>query len=326
MRAVVLVLAVIGLVGLVVPGEAQVGNFRTVAGRADYVDAYEQVLQQLPALSSTEDVATAYGTVRVYAWSGEPSEPGAVVAAPVVLLPGRTTGAPMWRDNLPSLIGQRRGLAVDALGDSGLSAQTVPITSMAEQAAWLDDVLDTVSPDVPVHLVGHSFGGATGAAYARAHPDRVASLTLLEPIFTLASPPVSIYLWSALILLPTPQSWRDEALRRIGGTDDDPREDPSTTDDPLARMIDVGAEQYTAKLPTPTVLDAGDLAQLTMPVYVAIGGADSLAGGDAAAETARSQLPDPTVRVWAGTSHSLPFQVPDELGTELLDFWRSADG
>ncbi|WP_299038950.1 alpha/beta fold hydrolase [uncultured Pseudokineococcus sp.] len=319
----------IALVGLVVPGEAQVGHFRTAAGRADYLDAYEQVLQQLPAPSSTTDVPTAYGSVRVYEWSASPSQPVADAAPPVLLLPGRTSGAPMWRDNLPALLGHRRVLAVDALGDAGLSAQTVPITSTADQAAWLDDVLDDVSPGAPVHLVGHSFGGATAAAYARTRPDRVASLALLEPVFTLGSPPASIYLWSALVLLPAPRSWRDEALRRIGGTDEEPRGDlggrSATADDPLTRMIDVGAEQYTAKLPTPAVLDDTDLARLTMPVYVAIGGAESLAGGRAAARTARTHLPDPTVRVWPGTSHSLPFQVPGELGAELADFWRSAD-
>jgi pimeloyl-ACP methyl ester carboxylesterase len=114
--------------------------------------------------------------------------------------------------------------AVDALGDAGLSQQTVPITTTAEQVAWLDDVLAAVTPQQQVHLVGHSFGRALAAAYAVEHPGRVASLTLLEPIFTLASPPPSIYPWSALILLPSPRSWREEALRRIGGTDDDPRD------------------------------------------------------------------------------------------------------
>ncbi|MGB3828469.1 MAG: alpha/beta hydrolase [Ornithinimicrobium sp.] len=318
MRWLVVGLAVVAVAQFAIPDAPQVGNFRSVQGRGAYVEAYEQVLNQLPPPSKTVGVATRFGTVRVYEWSPA----GPEVGPPVVLLPGRTSGAPMWRDNLEELIGTRKVVALDALGDAGFSEQAVPIRDMADQAAWVDDVLNTISPDEGVHLVGHSFGGATAAAYARAHPDRLASLTLLEPVFTLGSPPLSIYLWSSLILLPTPQSWRDEAMRRIGGTDDDPASQDQ--DDPLARMIDVGAREYSAKLPTPTVLDSRQLGELSMPVYVGIAATSSLAGGLDAAETARENLPDATVKVWPHTTHSLPMQVPTELAETLTDFWDAA--
>lgn len=319
LKVVVVALALAAVAQLVTPGAPQVGNWRSIQGRQDYVAAYDQVRQQWPSPSATSDVSTRLGSVRVYEWSG-----GSKDSPPVVLLAGRASGAPMWRDNLPGLVGTRRVIAVDPLGDTGLSEQTVPLTSTADQTAWLDDVLAKLSPRVPVHLVGHSFGGATAASYAIAHPDRVASLALLEPIFTLASPPASIYLWSALILLPTPQSWRDEALRRIGGTDDEPRPDARAAQDPLARMIDIGAREYSARLPTPSVLDERELAALTMPVYVAIGGKESLAGGEAAADTARTHIPTATVKVWPGATHSLPLQVSAELRPDLLELWNRA--
>ncbi len=50
-----------------------------------------------------------------------------------------------------------------------------------------------------------------------------------------------------------------------------------------------------------------------MPVYVGIAGKDSLAGGPAAAQTARTYLPTATVRTWPETTHSFPLQVPKEL-------------
>ncbi|MBA4506431.1 alpha/beta hydrolase, partial [Corynebacterium sanguinis] len=50
---------------------------------------------------------------------------------------------------------------------------------------------------------------------------------------------------------------------------------------------------------------------------------DSLAGGEAAAEKARQAIPHATVRVWPNTTHSLPFQVPQELGAELGSFWAA---
>lgn len=314
-------LAAVTVVGVVLPDEPRAGAWRSAADRDAYVTAYEQVLQQLPAPDDVRDVPTRFGSVRAYTWAATTTPAG---ASPVVLLPGRSSGAPMWRDLLPLLRDGHPVLALDPVGDAGLSQQTVPLTGTADQTAWLDEALGRLAPRTPVHLVGHSFGGATAAHYALAHPERVASLALLEPVLTLAGLPASVYLWSTLILLPTPQSWRDEALRRIGGAADDPA-GGTPDDDPLVRMIDLGARGYTAHLPTPAVLDDDELAALTMPVYVGLGGTQSLAGGAAAADTARTHLPDATVTVWPEATHSLPFQETDALARELVTFWRAAD-
>lgn len=93
----------------------------------------------------------------------------------------------------------------------------------------------------------------------------------------------------------------------------------------MARMIDLGAKEYSGKLPNPKVLNASQLGALTMPVYVGLGGEDSLAGGAAAADAARNHVPDATVRIWPGATHSLPMQVPDALGPELLTFWDNVE-
>ena len=86
----------------------------------------------MPKPTRTIDVQTSFGVVRVYQWVN-PDAP----ILPVVLLPGRGSGAPMWSENLPSLLAQRTVYAMDALGDAGLSAQTVPLTSAADQATWI---------------------------------------------------------------------------------------------------------------------------------------------------------------------------------------------
>lgn len=326
--ALVTVLTLIGMVSTwgFFAGAPGVGHFRSADGRATYVAAYSELLDDLPTPSEVHDVVTDWGTVRVYEWVPRATDAGteddatttaAEAARPVVLVPGRASGVPMWADNLPALATERRVLAFDTLGDAGLSVQSVPLASFADQAGWIDQVLGDLAPD-GVHLVGHSFGGATAATYARQHPGSVRSLTLLEPVFTFSLPSARLLAWTMVSSLPAlPEGLRQTALTRVGGERYDP-------DDPMARMIAAGSEHFAAALPQPAVLTDDQLAALTMPVSVAIAGRDSLAGGGAAAEAA-SALPDVQVTVWPDTTHSLPMQAADELNPAMLDFFAAND-
>lgn len=312
--AIVIILAIAQVLGWFTAAP-QVGNFRTAADRAAYEDAYLAALATMPTPTRTLDLPTSFGVVRVYEWAG--TDAG---ATPVVLLPGRGSGVPMWSENLPSLLGQRTIYALDALGDAGLSAQSVPLTSSADQAEWISEVLTGLEIE-QAHIVGHSFGASNAAALAVNHPERVASLTLLEPAFVLNWPPVSVLLWSIPASLPfLPQSWRDAALVRIAG------EDASDIDpnDPVARMITLGGTGYSAELPTPRPLSEDQLRGLAMPVYVAIADGSPITSGQKALDKA-ALIPDVQAKLWPDTTHSLPMQVAEPLAGELADFWSLSD-
>jgi len=232
-------------------------------------------------------------------------------------MPGRASGVPMWASTLPDVATHRRVIAFDALGDAGLSVQGTALTSFDEQAVWIDQVLARVAPD-GVHVVGHSFGGATAASYTRQHPDRVSTLTLLEPVFTFASPPASMLAWAMVATVPgLPGAAREHALGKVGGSEFD-------ATDPVARMIEAGTTHFRAALPQPTVLGDEQRASLRLPVYVAIAERESLAGGATAAENART-LPDAVVTTWPDTTHSLPMQAGADLTRVLHEFWDEHD-
>lgn len=316
MTALVVVLALVGVVGLyrTFAGPAGVGHFRSAQDRQEYLGYYQQVIETMPAPSQVEDVITSYGTVRVYTWESGAGRD----SPPVVLLPGRASGAPMWAVNIPLLIQSRRVIAFDALGDAGMSVQSAPLTSADDQAAWVDEVLADVAPD-GVHLVGHSFGGATAALYARIHAERVRSLTLLEAVFVFAYPPADIMGWTVVSSIPAlPEGWRNKALERIGG------EKLSGTD-PMELMIKAGAEKFDASLPTPSPLTDEQAEALTMPVYVAIAGRNSVAGGSKAVERAQKILPQASIQVWDNATHSLPMQEAESLTPVLEQFWAQGD-
>lgn len=308
-RGVVGALAVIGLLSLVL-SRPSAGQFRTAEGKQVYTAAYVEALAAMPPPTQTVDVPTDYGTVRAYLWR----QPRTAGRTPVLLLPGRTSGMPMWSENLPAIAAQRPVIAVDALGDAGLSIQSAPMTAAEDQAVWIDQVVTQLAPG-GVHVMGHSFGGATAATYARLHPEQVHSLVLLEPVFTFGYPSARMMGWAVLGSLPfLPAPLRERALAEIGGGE---RADP---DDPVARMITAGADHYAAQLPTPKVLTDEQLEALRMPVYVAFADHDSLAGSETARKRAAG-LPDGAVRVWPNTTHSLPMQVSADLSVELDRFW-----
>lgn len=316
-RAGIVVVGILALAGAVsayrfVFGPAETGHFRSAAGRAEYVAAYDRAMGLMPEPTAVHDVVTDWGVVRAYEWTA----PGTEDSTPVVLVPGRTSGTPMWSGNLPGFAEDRRVLAFDALGDAGLSVQGVPLAAFEDQAHWMHQVLDSLAPD-GAHVVGHSFGAATAAAYARRHPDDVVTLALLEPVFTFAHPPAGPLAWTVLASLPgLPDPLREAALGRVGGA-------PYEEADPVARMIAAGTEHYAASLPTPAVLTDEQASGLTMPVYVAVAATDSLAGGQDAADRARAVLPEGTVETWSDTTHSLPMQAAAPLAARLQDYWAA---
>ncbi|SIN85457.1 alpha/beta fold hydrolase [Agromyces cerinus] len=294
----------------------RLGTFRTEQGRARFIAAYEAAMAELEMPDRVTDVSTSFGCVRSYTWHGD--EP---TAPPLVLLPGKTAGAPMWAENLPGFRKTGRTIiAFDALGDAGLSVQRVPLRTPADQALWLDEAITALGHDL-VHTVGHSFGGATAATHAVRHPQRLVSLTLLEPVFTFGWPPLSLFGWAALTTLPVPQLWREHALASIGGVS--PEE--VDTAGPTGTLISVASETFVSRLPTPRPLTTAQMEILRMPVYVAIAESRSLAGGAPAATRAERRLPNATVEIWPDTTHSLPMQAREPLSVRLRSFWSMAD-
>ncbi len=297
--------------GLAAPA-ATVGFWRTQAGERAYAQAYADVMDTLPEADGVLDVTTDYGTIRAVRWNG--SDPG----PPVVLLAGRSSGAPMWAENLPDWIGERTIYALDPLGDAGMSSQRVPLTSFEDQAEWISQTLTGLGLE-RAHIVGHSFGGANAAILAVQHPEQTATLTLLEPILVVEQLPASALFWATLTQLPVPQFLKDHALAEIGGvTVEEVRERTA-----MSVLVDTATSHYSTHVPLPRTLTDQEWQELTMPVRVDLAGMRSLAGGPEAARRLNRLLTDVQVTVWDHATHSLPMQERATLGPQLLDFWRA---
>lgn len=288
----------------------EVGSFKTLEGKLEYERYYYKVMSDMPVGYLTHNIETSYGIARVYEWSNSDSE------IPVILLPGHSSGSPMWVENLPGFMEQHRVYTLDALGDAGKSIQTIPFSNIKEVSDYIVEVMDSVNIS-SAHIVGHSFGGGNAASLALNYPERVRTLTLLEPAFALNYPPVETMFWATVSSINVlPKSWRDVGLAKISG--EDPREIAS--EDPLAKMIAVASSNYSAELPSPKVLSKSELQGLTMPVYVALAESSAITG-DKAFENANI-IPNAKVRIWSNTTHSLPMEVSENLAEDLNEFWK----
>lgn len=127
----------------------KLGHFADEAAYGRFVREYLRGLDYLPAVISTADVDTRFGTVRAYRFG---STPGTLL----VLLPGRNASTPMWRANLASLIARRSVYTLDLLGEAGMSVQHKAIADAEDQAAWREDALRRVRVPVLAVIAGRS--------------------------------------------------------------------------------------------------------------------------------------------------------------------------
>jgi pyruvate dehydrogenase E2 component (dihydrolipoamide acetyltransferase) len=106
-------------------------------------------------------------------------ELGSGDGTPVLLLHGFGADLNSWMFTQPVLAEGRRVLALDLPGHGG-SRRDVGNGDAAALSGAVEGFLVALDPG-PVHLVGHSMGGAIAALLAARRPDLVRTLTLIAP-------------------------------------------------------------------------------------------------------------------------------------------------
>ncbi|WP_332845789.1 alpha/beta fold hydrolase [Amycolatopsis mongoliensis] len=266
----------------------------------------------MPERTGQRDVTTAFGTARVYRF-------GSGTATPAVLLPGRAGTAVMWEPNLRAWLRRGPVYALDLIGEPGRSKQTAPIRDGADQARWLTSTLDALGHE-KVHLVGYSFGGWLAADYAMRAVERLASLTLIDPVRTFGELPVSLLFRTTLALVPGVRRWGLPAFVRwiSGGAEVAPG-------DPVAAVIEAGMRTYRIALPAPELPADERLRSITVPVLALIAGKSAIHDAGKAAARARALLPCAQVEVWPGATHAIAGESAAAVNERVLAFLDEVD-
>jgi pimeloyl-ACP methyl ester carboxylesterase len=234
-----------------------------------------------------------------------------------------------WRALIAQL-GQRwRILAPDLFGyrDAPMPAAT----SSARRSIVQDemDLLGALLQQVegPVHVVGHSYGGAIGIELALRHPERIAALALYEPVmFALLRDSEQQAAWNEIAQVAQRQidlvaagNLREAASHFIGYW---------TAPGAFEAMPEQMQEAVAASMPKTAVefrevlrrRDAlPDFGALTMPVLLLCGSETTLAARGVVTEL-RRLLPAPRFVEVVGGVHMAPLLQPDLVNPLLVDF------
>jgi 3-oxoadipate enol-lactonase len=224
-----------------------------------------------------------------------------------------TLAAPVSTDGIEVIAYDLRG--------HGRSCRPAAGYRVTDFVADLSGLLDALEVPGPVHLVGNSYGGTVAFSYALAHPQRVASLVLIE-----AEPATKP--WSRKIA---------KLFDRLGRLDD-PSEMAwvATQYGPyIARLAKVTSHKLHTttmayEIPSGPLLSREQIRSVRCPV-LAILGSDSEFVGNA---EFISLLPDCRTVIVPGHGHWLLMDTPRTIRDLLLDWiaergrstWQQAPG
>ena len=289
-------------------------HFKTSAGKLEYFKYYEEIMKTIPSPTSTHQIETAWGDVFIYEWRNQ----NAKDFSPIILLSGHSSGTPMWSENLEYFTKNHTVFAIDTLWDVWKSIQNVPLEN-GDDSLWIAEAIEKLWIS-KAHFVGHSFWAGYLANFAVKNPEKVESLTLLEPAIALNSLSFKTMFWATISSIWLfPESWKNYALAQISWESSE----NISSENPLAQMIKVASTEFSSSLPSPKTLSTEELKNINFPVYVALSDKSAITG-KAALESAKL-IPNATVKVWENTTHSLPMEVKEELSKELEIFWKKID-
>lgn len=283
----------------------RVGHFTDERTERQFRAAYAAAMALWPPHQAI-DVDTDFGTTRAYHCGQE-------TGMPIVLLHGHGANSSNWYHQVAELGRHHPVYAIDTIDDPGASVQRQPVTGSDDAAHWLAQVLLGLGLD-RVHLTGLSYGGWLVLNQAIYRPERLASVTLLDP-GGLAKVPLRFMfsLLATLFAMQTPTSWRPLLTRLLA---EQALVERSEIMDPVL----LGARKFRPHRSPARRFTDEELRRVTVPVQLILGERTKLFRPDQALTRARQSLPLHHAEIVPGIGHAVPLEAPALVTARILSF------
>lgn len=282
---------------------AKIGRFKNDASREAHERAYQAMEALWPVPSMQLEVPTSFGTTHV-------RRSGSGDKTPVVLLHSVGANSLQWHFAVEELSRDRAVYALDTIGTAGRSVQTEPLAGESDFATWIGDVLNELGVG-RIHLVGYSHGAWHAALMALHAPDRLESVTLIEPGGVFDKPS-----WGVLFKMIRFGMRRTDANMRKINEWMTPGYDIPESQFACAKE----ALNYRPGIGWARVLGDEEVRSIAVPALVIYGAETVVATPERAAARAAELLPQGEVQVYPRAGHGVLGQIPDQVIPRIVQF------
>lgn len=249
----------------------------------------------------------------------------------VVLVHGFSAPAYTWDPNFQPLIDA--GFSVLRFDIYGRGYSDRPDTNYTLDlfVNQLEDLLQKLEIDQPIHLLGLSMGGPITAEYANRHPDSIRSLTLVDPLvvnmfqtdtFPLTLPGIGEYLM-AVVMEPfyLPKSQSGDMVHPENFPDWEAKYKVQTQYEGFGRAI-LSTMRELAKIETLTIYEA--LAEKDLPTLVIRGKEDQTISAEHI-NLLLDMLPNEQFNEIEDAGHVPHYEQPQVVNAILINFFESIE-
>ncbi|MFF2554501.1 alpha/beta fold hydrolase [Nocardia sp. NPDC058058] len=287
---------------------AKVGRFKNEQARADFMNAYAALEARSTLEAKTREIPTSFGTTQV-------RQCGQGTGTPIVLLHPFGGNGLYWDFVAGELADDRVVYALDTIGTAGKSVQTAPIAGDADFAGWFGEVLTGLGID-RAHVVGLSQGAWHTALVGSQLPQRVASVTLIEP-----NGVITKMKWSVLFKIlrfginPSEEDWRKMNAWIT----------PGVTMSKAQFDCAKASLGYRTRLGWARVLKDAELRSFSVPMLAIFGGESVACDPVAAVRRINSLVPNADTEIYPGMGHGVLDQIPERVVPRILKHVRRHD-
>lgn len=217
---------------------------------------------------------------------------------------------------------------------------SLPEYTLQAYVDWLDEFISNLSLASTPHLLGHSFGSIITAAYAAQHGDRIATLSLINPIGApalegprgiltklaityywlgrvlperlgsawLSAKPIVFLMSTTMAKTPDPtlRKWIHAQHYRYFST----YHSASSISDAFRTSVSHSVRDFATQITTPTLLVAGEKDDIT-PL--------------AAQHVLLRKFPDASLVVIDNVGHLTHYETPDQVASAVREFIAASD-